>query len=202
MKLNQHFKWSEPASVFCENRSDMSQPINTISSISLVIASLFLLKKREKDGSEKRVDLILLSVVCVCTFLMHKYPDQRLTAALDGISMYMLMTYLISKSILKETKRIYVPFVTLFLCLLFPNLLHMKIATLLSFVWIVSVLLEINQTSCQEESDKKKVGLFMFALAYLAWVLDRKRVICNPSSLFQLHAVWHVFASIGFYMIL
>jgi hypothetical protein len=78
----------------------------------------------------------------------------------------------------------------------------MKIATLLSFVWVVSVLLEINQTSCQEESDKKKVGLFMFALAYLAWVLDRKKVICNPSSFFQLHAVWHVMASIGFYMIL
>jgi len=40
-------------------------------------------------------------------------------------------------------------------------------------------------------------GAFLMALAFLIWVVDRGRLACDPGSLFQGHAVWHLLGALA-----
>ena len=41
------------------------------------------------------------------------------------------------------------------------------------------------------------IGLGLFALAYVIWILDNSHLLCLPDSLLQGHAVWHLLGAIA-----
>lgn len=40
-------------------------------------------------------------------------------------------------------------------------------------------------------------GLLLFAIAYAIWTVDNNRMICVAESLFQGHAIWHIFGALS-----
>jgi len=44
-------------------------------------------------------------------------------------------------------------------------------------------------------------AMAFMGLGYLSWNLDKHRIVCNPDSFFQLHAVWHVFTAAAIILI-
>lgn len=44
-------------------------------------------------------------------------------------------------------------------------------------------------------------GVGALVLAYAVWVLDQNRIVCDPYSIVQGHAIWHVLTALAAYMI-
>lgn len=204
------YLWSDPATVFCEHRRGGNQPSNVVSSLFLSGVGLHLLLRQERQKDEEgrrhshngRATAYLLLLVSACTALMHSYPKSRRAAALDGISMYMLLTHLTLKNVghgdsgwYDGTRDALVASACVFLaCVSVPSLLHMRMCALLTGAWVLSTL----PSAIRDVPNRKSVGLLVFLVAYVCWRMDRAKTVCRPSSPLQLHAAWHILSAFGF----
>ena len=40
-------------------------------------------------------------------------------------------------------------------------------------------------------------SMFSFGLAFALWILDIKKIVCDPNSLWQLHSIWHILTALS-----
>lgn len=203
------YLWSDPANVFCEHRHGGSQPSNVMSSLFLSGVGLHLLLREgetQQERRQRRANAYLILLVSACTALMHSYPRSRRAAAMDGISMYMLLTHLTLQNVssiggVEAGDAMVVSTSVLLACLAFPSLLHMRVCSLLTGAWVLSTLStlpHLREKGPPGKAERRLGGLILFLIAFLCWRLDRTKQVCDPSSPFQLHSAWHILSAFGF----
>jgi len=201
------------------------QPINTWTNLPFLFMGLLLIRKAREDSQNKnRYNLMLSFPIytyiygfsCLYLFLGSTFFHASLVASAQQIDMsgvyalalfpifynlnkiYNINYFKITK---KTTKRAVKGFISLFLiCLIVFSLLKWRLDT---FIVIPSMLLMILLTSLYLEyrvpnSTNKTlilVSTLAIAIGIGFYALDVKKVFCNSNSLFQPHAIWHLFAA-------
>lgn len=201
------------------------QPINTWTNLPFLFMGLLLIRKAREDSQNRnRYNLMLSFPIytyiygfsCLYLFLGSTFFHASLAASAQQIDMsgvyalalfpifynlnkiYNVFYYKITK---KTTKRTVQGFIALFLvCLVIFSLLKWRLD---AFIVIPSMLAMILVTSLYLEyrvpntTNKTLIWLstLTIAIGIGFYALDVKKVFCNSNSLFQPHAIWHLFAA-------
>ncbi len=196
-----------PNDCFCEAVNDTFpvQPINSFSSFSFVLVGVIIfikeILKHNKPSKIYKTFAFITVFIGVASFLYHATLNFW-AQFLDLISMFLLAAFIIAFNLDKSKKVtfwqtfILTSFTTSSLILFFPSVGRILFALLLS----AGAILEIrNQFVRKRFSSRFLKALFFIGVASLIWMLDRYSVACNPYSIIQGHAIWHIICSLAAY---
>lgn len=69
-----------------------------------------------------------------------------------------------------------------------------------ALVLVLGIVLELYYARSRKPIIKGywfNYGLLLFAIAYAIWIADNTRMMCVADSLFQGHAIWHIFGAVS-----
>jgi hypothetical protein len=206
-----------PHDCFCEEirPGPIAQPANTMSSFSFVLVALAILAFARHDESSaiqnvSRAKISLTpanTVVYVFSLLLIGLGSAFFHASLsfvgqffDLMGMYLLITFVILHNLARFQKLPVLGFAGWYIAfnlLLAVGLIELPEWRRHFFGGLVLAAVPLELWPRQRRRLKPKriylaLALVMFALAFLIWVLDLTRVICEPRSWLQGHAAWHV----------
>lgn len=189
------------------------EPVDAWSSLAPAAAASILLAtllgRRPVGGTEltrSRVPSALLALAAssIALFSFHYHATHTLLGEwLDAVSLYLLAGFGIAWGIAR-TRRLsargftvaYAVTATLpaTLAWLVPS--TRKVA----FVVVAAAAIAVELVGRRRRSSSARGGylaaaLGLFAAAGVAWTLDWTRLVCDPQSLVQLHAVWHLLSA-------
>lgn len=180
-----------------------AQPMNTWSNLAFLVVGLLALRKR-KDAAA-RWFAISCTVLCLGSGAFHSFltlAGQRW----DVIGMFFVFNFLAVYAMFVTHKLKGFGFavglsavISVAMAFFVADLSSTRVLAIAS-VFIVGhlVLAVIDKTASIKEILK---ALAPFGLAFLFRQLDVSGTLCNPTSMFQGHAVWHIFAAWGIYEI-
>ncbi len=72
-----------------------------------------------------------------------------------------------------------------------------------SFMLLLLVSVYYSQSKLKTEirTTYLYLAIACFAVAFGLWILDIKKIVCTPDSLFQLHAIWHCLSALSGFLI-
>ena len=204
--------WSSflpPTIKYCEDNlcSYITQPSNTWSNLAFIVIGIYLLLQNRKDKlSYIRYIGPIAILTGIASFLYHA-SFTFLFQFFDLSSMYLFSAMVLSIN-LRRAKFISANNQNLtLLALLFTS---MGLLFLFKPFGIPIFGLQVLAGFAFEyylfrKSNKDysyfyyKLAIAALALAFTAWILDFKRIVCNPDNhIVQGHAVWHVLSSLCF----
>lgn len=180
-----------------------AQPMNTWSNIAFLIAGLIAWRKRK--GPASRWFAISCTVLCLGSGAFHSF----LTVAgqrWDVIGMFFVFNFLAVYALFvtHELKwfRIAVGLsavVSLAMAIFVVDLDSTKVLAIASAFIIGHLILAVIDDKASWRELLRALG--PFAVAFIFRQLDVSGTLCDPTSWFQGHALWHVFAAWGIYEI-
>ena len=81
-----------------------------------------------------------------------------------------------------------------------PELRHYLVA----FMIVVGISSEVIYIKSKHPTiDKKwiKYSIITILSAFAIWVVDISKLLCNPESIFQGHALWHILSTLSIYVL-
>jgi dihydroceramidase len=206
-----------PSSCFCEAiRSDgIKQPANTWSSLAFVVVAMFALARWARGPSASRAAYPLLyAVTLIVVGLGSAWFHATLTFRAqfaDVFGMYLVATFALLYSIgrLRPLSPValaggYIATNAVLAALLYwvPVARRWIFALLLVAVLLVELL--IRRRSGEPSATRNLwIAAGIMAVAFVIWILDFTRVLCEPESSIQGHAVWHILgAAAAWYLLL
>ncbi len=123
----------------------------------------------------------------------------------DNQSMYLLALYIIFYNLTRSQRMRPESFLYAYLWaniafgilqLYFPEARRFMFAGLLVLALVSEVLIRLKQKP-QIHSNYLWGALGSIIAAYVIWVLDREKILCEPASLLQGHAVWHMLCALS-----
>ncbi|WP_347351541.1 ceramidase domain-containing protein [Intrasporangium sp.] len=195
-----------PTGCFCEaiHTSGLAQPVNAWSSLAFVVAAAVVLLPTGAPAHRERVLRILLGIALVAvggaSFGFHATLT-RVTEFLDtwmmaGLAIVVLGGAAVRRGFMRPRVAVLLGLV-LFAMLLrilwtWPATRRVVFGVLLA----VAVALELARTRTPIAAFQPQRWLWgalgLLTAAYVIWLLDVMRIWCDPASLLQGHAVWHV----------
>lgn len=209
-----------PKHCFCEAfvRGFVRQPVNAYSNVIYIIIGIYIIyniirysKQRrrvsEKTGLPRNIFYILALAtfaVGVGSFIYHAgftfFGEQ-----LDDDSMYLVGSFLFMNN-LSFIRRIspgkFLSFYIL-INLFLGVLIHIHPAVrgaAFGLLIISSLLIYRSQLKAKVRDVAEKnllMGIKIFLIGFIVWILDYTRLFCYPNSIFQGHAVWHILTGIS-----
>ena len=79
-----------------------------------------------------------------------------------------------------------------------------KIELMVGFFVVLGILSELFYLKNKKvEINIKwiKYSIFSIISAFLIWILDIKKILCYPQSIFQGHALWHLLSMLSIYFL-
>lgn len=204
---------------FCE-RVDTSagvrQPINTWSSLAFVFPGcLALLWPRGVSAGNSRMSFAyraLFGVSLVVTGIGSAFYHASISFLgqfADVFGMYMLSVFMFVYAI--ERLRRWPQQRSLLVYMLVMVVLSAALVLIpdtrryvFAVVLIAAVPLEYLASRRRTDPNRYRflsMGLASMALAYVIWILDNSRVLCDPGSWLQGHALWHLLGAIATYLL-
>ena len=199
-----------PDDCFCETLRDglVRQPVNTWSSLAFVAVAVWVawrFKSATRRGrpplAPVEAGLLIGSLVAVGLGSAFYHASFTFVGqVLDVSGMYFIASFMLLHRAGASGWRLPVGLVPLFLAL---NALLMaaQVTTpgfrriLFGLLLAGAVVLEWRMTRAGRKWLLTGAGLLGGAFAI--WVLDRERVVCDPASLLQGHALWHVLGALA-----
>ena len=207
--------------IYCEKskNSYIAQPINSLSGLAYIIIAYLIYKHEISNKDENNIHyqeqliqfkLYFATILCVLgitTFAMHASYNKVWTNY-DGITMFILITLIllfnviiiIFKKNIHQFKIIFT--ITSILLILISktkynnlnNFMGLIFLTIISFIYVV------------KHNNKDTYYLWksalIFIIALIIWKLSQsKQILCNPKSIFQGHALWHILTAIALYQL-
>ncbi len=204
--------WSSflpPTIKYCEDNlcSYITQPSNTWSNLAFIFVGIYLIILNQKD---KLKNLRYIGPIAILTgiasFLYHA-SFTFLFQFFDLSSMYLFSTMILSINLRRAN------FITannqnlaqLALLLSSMGLLYIfkpfgipifALQVIIGFGLEFFLFKKSNKTFSYSYY---KLTIAALAIAFTSWILDFKRIVCNPMNhLLQGHAIWHIFSSLCF----
>lgn len=207
-----------PDECFCEALRYgewIRQPANTWSNLGFIAVAIliFILLGRNNDKTRNRLTIYpsmswLFAFGCFLTGAGSLFYHASFTFVgqwFDVMGMYFSITFFLIYNIdrlydLKPVK-VYLAYfginVFLGMCLYFiPEARRYIFGT---FVILLVMSVFYSQWKLKTRIETKYIvwAIVSFAVAYVLWILDLKHIICEPNSLWQLHAVWHLLGAVS-----
>lgn len=222
-------EWSHTGDDFCEASRPgiVKQPANTISNIGFVIAGLAVAWQLSRNRFAGRKNVFNQSVFtgiffsCMAVFLgpasmaMHA-TETRLGGFLDMLSMYLIVAFTTSYAMQRFFKYSSAVFAVVFsaivLFCVFAQHLPYKVplvgffGNFLFAVFVgVTIVFESLNSFMRKYDHEIKWGIFSLSslmIAFLIWNLElRVDAFCDPYSLIQGHAIWHLLDALAVYFL-
>lgn len=201
---------------FCEAvRTDniIRQPANTWTSFAFVLAGTLILatiRERVQTSSYRLPKLyaVILAASAITIGLGSAFFHASLTLVgqfFDVFGMYLLTSFMLVYA--WERLFIWQRSITLIVYVV----MNVALSSLLievpetrryvfAIILVVALILETAVRQRMKPCIQVKwwySGLFLLAAAYVIWILDNKKILCEPSSLLQGHSVWHVAGAVA-----
>lgn len=184
----------------------LRQPANTVSSFGFVLVGL-LIAAASLGLAGKPVRLIpvygiALGLMAAIVGLGSAYYHASLTFTgqfFDILGMYLMASFVLVYALQRLYTLSYRNSIALYITL---NLLLTGLQILIpdlrrntfAIVLIVGLVVEFVYLRRHPIIVARwlYIGLGLFALAYVIWIVDNSRLVCLPDSLLQGHAIWHL----------
>jgi hypothetical protein len=191
---------------FCEavHTTGLAQPVNAWSSLAFVASGVVVLLPTGEPAHRERVLRILLGSALAsvggASFAFHASLT-RLTEFLDNWTMAALATVVLAGALVR--RGFARPRVTVLLGLALVAMLLRVLWTwpetrrvVFGVILALAVALELARTRTPVAAFQPQrwlwIGLGLVTAAYGVWILDVTGTWCDPTSLLQAHAIWHV----------
>jgi hypothetical protein len=191
--------WAKPTIHYCENNLSgiVAQPANAISSLFISVAGIYIIKRR---GHKYSSSLGLVAIVLGLASFTYYATDTFAGQLADLGSMFLLASLMIVAGL--RSKRV-LPILIAGAGI--PIILTGFFKTAGGFnigIPLFAVLLGIALYSeLKTKTELKYYGLTFaaFALGFIFWWLDYKKVWCSQGSAHYIngHAAWHLFNAIA-----
>ena len=195
-----------PDHCFCEGvrAGAIRQPSNTVSSFAFVLAAVLVLRDARNASAWRFAGATLL--VGLGSAWFHATLSFWGQTA-DVLGMYVVATFLLIESLARRSmwtasrqNALFIGGNTVLLAMLIalPDVRRYVFALLVVAI-IASEWRRLSRTRTAEDANHvararraftSSVALLAFGFA--VWILDITRVVCAPTSLWQLHALWHL----------
>jgi hypothetical protein len=197
---------------YCERITDcragaygsIAQPVNAISNLAYLFLAIVVFRNRRRFGAWWL--MIACAILCIGSTWFHAQPSQASHLG-DLAGMFAVFVFLASYAVFASHQ-------------LGKYWLATLIAIFISAVLIITLnpatssanpviiptalvmFIHVGYGAIKKIQSWKNAILVVavFVVAYLARQLDAVSGICNPDSLIQLHAIWHVLTATGIMM--
>jgi len=197
-----------PDDCFCEALRGglISQPANTWSSFAFAIAALFVairLARRTGPRALLPAEGVLFAGSLLVVGLGSAFYHASLTfvgQVFDVSGMYLVGTFILMHRLAPRVSRS--PIWAVLGFVLANGVLMTAQITTPSLRRVVFGLLLVSALVVEwkeSRAGRKWLlgGIGLMALAFVLWVVDRQRLVCEPESLVQGHAVWHLLGALA-----
>ena len=202
---------------FCEliRNSTVRQPINTWSSLAFTLIGFLIIAQAKFDArnisNKNNMNLItskyLYSLIYGFTMVVIGLGSAFYHASLsfvgqtaDVIGMYLFVSFFIVYTLsriytfeenISAIQFIFLNFIFAYFLIIHPELRRY----IFGIALIVALFLEFKLRRKKNIVIDNKyvfIAFFVMLVSFILWLLDTFKVICYPSSVFQLHSIWHL----------
>lgn len=196
---------------FCEAVAQnklLRQPTNTFSSFAFVFAGTFILFAKQNEKRLPEIYKIILGAAAIFIGIGSAFYHASLTFVgqfFDVFGMYLLVVFIFAYACQRLFRFKKPTTLTIYFGLNFIFALSLVYVPetrryLFAFVLLTGLVIEIFARRTQKiliETKWWNHGFALFAVAFLIWIIDNKRIICDPQSFIQGHALWHLLGAIA-----
>ena len=190
--------WSNflpPTMQFCERNlcSYITTPANTWSNIAYIIIGSYLFFKKKGNTPTYLVLFPIAAILTgIASFLYHA-SFTFLFQFFDLSSMYFFSSLLVVLNWHRlngiNDKKIFYIFIVLIFFSMSLLLIFKSIGVFIFGLHLVTAIFLEFKIFRREKS----LSLLILIIAFLIWILDFKRIICDPENhILQGHAIWHI----------
>jgi len=212
--------WSDflpPTIQFCEKNlcSFITTPSNTFSNLAYIIIGVYLLLQKKDDSNLDRLKLIPISAILtgVMSFLYHA-SFTLFFQFFDLSAMYLFSALLIVLNWKRFTggseRNLLFSFIGLVFSSMVVLFIFKKIGIyIFALHLLIAISLEVKIFVKKKTQEYKidisffpyyknfLVSIILFVVAFGIWILDYKRIVCDPDNhILQGHAIWHILTSL------
>jgi hypothetical protein len=201
--------WSPATIAFCEERlcSFVVEPANTWSNIGYLLIGIYLLRISSRQNRLWTIG-ITSCLVGIGSSLFHCTATFA-GEFIDVSAMYFISAQMIVFNLYRWRRLTLATAWTVYLFLVIGSsaaLLTwrpMGIAIFVGHIVALGVLelslIYFEKGQGYQRKDLRRI-IFFFAIAFFAWVLDRRKILCDPHNhFFNGHAAWHLLNSFCLY---
>jgi hypothetical protein len=209
-----------PNYCFCEAIGNglIRQPINAYTNIAYILAGIIILvylartkpifNLRSPISDLPRRLFILFGIACILvgigSFLYHA-SFIFLGEEMDDDSMYLIGAFMLFFELAHQRKITTRQFIGYYITLnLLLEVVIFMIPVVRGGVFAILViasltLVEISIWKGIVASQRRQyyTAIGLFGVAYFIWILDKTHLVCNPDSLIQGHAIWHLLSALA-----
>jgi Ceramidase len=206
-----------PDACFCEaiGPGFIRQPIGTWSNLAFVLVGLLILEDALRPAStrsnllaQRRAYGIVYAVAVMLIGLGSWFYHASLTFVgqwFDVMGMYLLGTFMVLYNVARlrplSNRAFAVSYVVFTIALGFSLIVVPELRRyLFGILLVVTIVLEVvirRRRTTPIRTGYFIAALSIYALAQIIWALDLNHIVCDPGSVLQGHAVWHVLTALS-----
>jgi hypothetical protein len=207
-----------PAHCFCEavHSGTVAQPANTWSSFGFVLVGLLVIRQSREDARRLRSSVmasqraypLLYGIALMLIGLGSAFYHASLTFAgqfVDVMGMYLLACFILLYNVSRLTalngKTFVLAYLAMNLVLAYVLLEFPALRRYIFGVLVIAALLP--EYRVRKQKNPQINGFFLQAawwtliVAFIIWTLDITKILCNPNSWLQGHALWHILGALA-----